>query len=194
MNESSKGKTQIEYVAGRKAARLHPDLSRNRSLRTLEITPGSTASAGDAASGFFKTVLSTIATPPPLEVIIIYTEMDFGYSVYPDGGLVSVNSYGPFEGCASSMAFNPKLFGVISDMCKVRKIRLVFCADVLERIAERAVRTLKHYVETERRRGGLSYLEEAPLIISEMRTLRSRLGTGDTGRGCGTGCGTPSAL
>jgi len=194
LNGSSRGQTQIEYVAGRKAARWHPDLSRNKSLRTLEITVGSTAGAGDAASGFFKTVLSTIATPLPLEVIIIYRELDFGYSVYPNGGLVYVISYGPFEGSASSIAFNPKLFGVISDMCKVRKIRLVFCADVLECIAERAVRMLKHYVETERRNGGLEYLEEAPLIISEMRTLRSRPGTGDTGRGRGTGGASPSAL
>ena len=50
------------------------DLSRNRSLRTLRMTVSSIV---DGEPGFVAYVLSTIASPTPLEVIILCREYDF---------------------------------------------------------------------------------------------------------------------
>ena len=56
----------------------HFDLSRNRSLRTLETTAKSVNAASGSASDFFRTVLSTTTSPAPLDVVVVYRETDLG--------------------------------------------------------------------------------------------------------------------
>ena len=138
----------------------------------------SITTAGDA-SGFLKTVLSTITSPLPLDVVIIYKELDVGrvcvWSVparvrdlYPDGR-------------ATAARRHPKRFKVFREMYMTREFRLVLCADVLGCSAEFAVRVLKCIVRAERTNGGLDYLPCEPLIISEMRSPRSRPGDNRVG-------------
>ena len=50
----------------------------------------------------------------------------------------------------------------------------MLCADVLDYAIEDTVRALESIVGEERMNGRLDYLPCEPLIISEMRTLRTR--------------------
>ncbi|KAF9780999.1 hypothetical protein BJ322DRAFT_291114 [Thelephora terrestris] len=52
------------------------DLSRNKSLRTLETTAQSITRAGGSAPEFLKTVLSSVASPGMLDVVITYHDCD----------------------------------------------------------------------------------------------------------------------
>ena len=62
-------------------------------------------------------------------------------------------------------------FKVLSEVYKVREFRLILCADVHDRIVERAVGVLERIVKTEKENGRLDYLPCGPLIISEVRSL-----------------------
>ena len=138
------------------------NLSRNKSLRALETTAASITAAGDTASGFLETVLSTITSPPPLDVVITYQDTEFDFRTFTRKKPVRVD-------CAHLARF--KVFG---EMHRVRGFRLVLCADVLDCMAEDAIRALEHIVEVERADGGLDYLLCEPLIISERRSPRTR--------------------
>ena len=179
--EAEGSELKSKFIANDRAVRSHLNLSRNKSLRTLEVSAASIAGAGEAASPFLKTVLSTIESPLPLEVVIIYREIDFGYDVLPRWEPLRVRYGGWCKGGPKPSLHSAELLEVLREMRQVRELRLVFCADVLECLERHALRKLERYVETESSRGGSDYLQEAPLIISEMRTLRSRPGRGHVG-------------
>ena len=145
----------------------HFDLSRNKSLRTLETTSESIAVAGDAASGFLKTVLTTVVPGLPLDVVIAYGNLDVGYSV--SNCPKSILPY-RWEG-GDNAIHHAGQFKVFREMYKVREFRLILCADVHDWIVERAVRVLVRIVDTEKKNGRLDYLPCEPLIISEVRSL-----------------------
>ena len=156
------------------------DLSRNSSLRTLETTANSITTAGDAASGFLKTVLSTIISPLPLDVLI-------GYGTFVVRChmpcYVRVWDISPSERAAEVLLHLERL-KVLSGVYMVREFRLVRCADVSDRDAEDVTRALESIVEAARMNGGVDYLPCEPLIISEMRYPRTRptdarVGAGD---------------
>jgi len=145
------------------------DLSRNKTLRTLKTTAASITYPGDAASDFLKTVLSTITSPLPLDVVVNYLDEDVDFTVWTrvrPAGVESVN----LDRAAENAIEHQDRFKVFSEMYKVRVFRLVLCAGVLERI-----------VETEGRKGGLDYLACEPLIISEIRSPCRRLMHGCVG-------------
>jgi len=52
------------------------DLSRIKTLRTLETTAESVATAGDAVPGSLKTILSTVTSPMLLDLVIVYWDSD----------------------------------------------------------------------------------------------------------------------
>ena len=172
-----------QFIANDQAVRLDFDLSRNKRLKTLETTAESITAAGDAASGFLKAVLSTIASPLPLDVVITYGDNDIDRCVYyfPKGRPVRVK-YSPQEQRATVALHHPERFKVFSEMHRMREFRLVLCADVLDCIAEHAVGVLERVVEEERMNGRLDYLRCEPLIIFEIRSPRIRFG--DDGPGC----------
>lgn len=162
--------------------RKHFNLSKNKSLRTLETTARSVTAAGDSAAGFLKTVLSTITSPSSLNVVITYDSFDVGrvmrYSLNP----VRVEG-GPIGRSAESAFYHSARFKVFGEMYQMRKFRLVLCADVFECIAEYAKQTLEGIVAEERKNGGLDYLTGCePLITSERRSLQTRLTDGCVGR------------
>jgi hypothetical protein len=155
----------------------HFDLSRNKSLRTLETTSESITVAGDAASGFLKKVLATVAPALPLDVVIAYGNRGVGYSVTdrPRGVL-------PCRGTGKDNALrHAGQFRVFNEMYKVREFRLILCADVHDWIVERAVGVLERIVETEKKNGRLDYLPCGPFIISEVRSLCTSRGRNPVG-------------
>lgn len=145
--------------------RWHFDLSRNKSFRTLETTAQSISAAGNAAPGFLKAVLSTIPSHLPLDVVITYQDLDVGYFVNTWAKFVRVTK-SP-EPSAEDARCHQKRFRVLSEIFRVRKFRLVLCADVPDCIAKYANWVLEDIVEAERKNGGLGYLACGPSIVTE---------------------------
>ena len=154
------------------------NLSRNKSLRTLETTADSIVPARATASYSLRTALSSIASPAPLDVVIVYREVDFGDTLH------SVYCKGPRPPCFHHhrLKKNPSIwcedpldeFELFREMHRVRDFRLVLCADVFDCIVEPAIKALEHVVKKEKERGGLDYLFFEPLVISERRTPPTR--------------------
>lgn len=148
------------------------DLSHNKSLRTLETTAASITTAGGAASGFLTTVLSTITSPRPLDVIIIHRE----YQVGRYGWDRETNWVGPLsaEQAAEMVREHSERFTVFREMYGGRKFRLVLCADVLDSNEKYATETLERIVEAERKRKGFDFFLGKVLIIADRRSPRIR--------------------
>jgi hypothetical protein len=158
-----------------RGAGWHFNLSQNKSLRTLETTAASITSE-NAAPDFLTAVLSTIASPLPLDVIIDYDDYDLDgfryWAVYL--GLARWPLVPPQE--LDEMARNnlrhEQRFKLYREMYLVRGFRLVLCADVSNQVVEPAVQTLESLVGVEKAGGRLDYLHCEVLIISEKRTPR----------------------
>ena len=138
------------------------DLSRNKSLRTLEITAESMVSV-DTVPNFLGTVLSTITSSLPLNVIIIYWYPDICEEVHK-------------ERLCGARLITPSIrhaqrFKEFHKMYTARKFQLVLCAYGRGGgTMELAIQGLKRIINRERARGGLDYLDCEPLITSEMHS------------------------
>jgi len=152
----------------------HFDLSRNMSLRTLETSARSINRAGDTASDFFIAILSSVTFPAPLDFVVIYREVDFGFFSYSWIFESEPASYfhSPMR-MEERALFRQKQFGVFREMHGARDFRLVLCVDVFDSLVKRAIKTLECLVEAEEAKGGLDH-HYKPLIISERRTIRTR--------------------
>jgi hypothetical protein len=158
------------------------DLSRNLSLRTFETTADSISIAGDTAPDFLKTVLSSITSPAPLDVVIIYRERDFGGSkpcsrCIPDP--ICFSHYGPPIGSLTNEMLDHFLYSqqwrlrAFREMHSVREFRLVFCVDVVDCMTQHALQLLRRVLD--RDMGEFHYLSYEPSIICERRVLRTRV-------------------
>ena len=136
------------------AVRWNFDLSRNSSLRTLETTANSITAAGEAASGFLNTVLSTVTSPLPLDLVINYDAFDVRYHVPPS---THVRDISPSRHVAEALV-HLELFKVFREIYVVREFRLMRCADEapLGHAAEDTTRALECVVEVERMNGDLT--------------------------------------
>ena len=121
--------------------------------------------SGDANPNFLKTVLSTIAPPLPLNIVIIYQHCDFGYLTSRPKKPVTLVAFTPGEQVVAALRHQQR-FKELHEMYMVRKFRLVLSVDVPDSVAEYAVRALEHLVNTEKANGGFDYLLHEPLIIS----------------------------
>ena len=65
-------------------------------------------------------------------------------------------------------------FEVFREMHSARDFRLVLCADVIDCMVVDGIETLERITKEEGAMGGLDYLLQKPLIISERRTIRTR--------------------
>jgi len=136
----------------------HFDLSRSRSLRTLETTAESIISAEDTASDFLKSILSSIPPPAPLDIVILYRDRDLGARIE----------------CKICKPTKPVCFGhnfqrqwdfyaecyrrqlkVFREMYSVRDFRLILCADAFDCVGGDAIRILEDTVIEEEVRGGV---------------------------------------
>jgi hypothetical protein len=157
------------------------NLSQNKSLRTLETTARSITIAGGDASGFLVTILSTITSPSFLDVVINYTHLDLNCDMWYVAKPARVDGRPSTTREVTYDYHHPMRFRVFNEMHKVLKFRLVLCADVFECIAEHAKQKLEDIVAVEKKNGWLDYLVWDPLIISERRSLHTRINDGRVG-------------
>ena len=151
------------------------DLSRNKSLRTLEVVARTIVSRYGyhipnlAISIFLRTTLSTITSPAFFEVVVFYRDYDFaGVKFSPHLG-PSIFGNGKPAGRASEASWHRGLFEMFRNMCMMRNFRLVLCADVWDYVGEHAVGILKRAVATEKAAERLDYLPSEPLVICSPR-------------------------
>jgi len=160
----------------------HFDLSRNKSLRTLETTAESMVCVG-ADPSFLRTVLSTITSPLPLDIVIVYQCHDVDYMLWWwEKPFPTVEFLG---GTEETDASHRQRFKQLHEMYMAREFRPVLCADAIDCAVEHVIQALESVVETEKVKGGLDYLLREPLIVSETRSPRTRLRddyAGGTGR------------
>jgi len=146
----------------------HLNLSQNKYLRTLEITAESIVAANDTASDFLKTVLSSVASPVPVDVVIIYRSRDLGgrqFCIFCDPGAICLHHQPQLlERLARS---HQQQLGMFHEMYNAWDFRLVLCADVPDCMVEHSIAMLEDIAEA-------AQLPHKPLITSERRTLRTR--------------------
>jgi len=126
----------------------------------------------DADPSFLRTVLSTISSPLPLDIIIVYQHYDVGYMIAWWEPFPMVEFDG---GPSAADGLHRQRFKQLRKMYMVREFRPVFCADAIGCAMEHVMRGLEFIVEMERVRGRLDYLLRKPSIISEIRSPRTRL-------------------
>jgi len=152
----------------------HFDLSRNTSLRTLETTARPIDLTSDTASDFFITILSSVTSPVPLNFVVIYQELDFGFFSYSLIFYSEPTCYFHSPVGRGDRALHRQMqFRMFREMHRARDFRLVLCVDVFDSLVEHATKTLECLVEAEKAKGGLDH-HYGPLIISERRTIRTR--------------------
>lgn len=143
----------------------------------LETTAESINAADDTVSDFFRTVLSTVPPTAPLDVVIVYREIDLGGIrscwLQCTSDPVCFRHRSP-EGREADLLRHKRQFAVFREMHSARDFRLVLCADVYDCMVDYAVQTLEHNVNSTEVTGGLEYLLYEPLIISERRKPRTR--------------------
>ena len=136
------------------------DLSRISSLRTLETTAASITAAGEAASGFLKTVLSTVTSPLPLELVINYSMSEVRYY---SRWYIPLQKFYPNERAADALIHQER-FKVFSEMYAVRQFQLALCAGVSGRFAQDVVWALECIVKEARMNENSNYLPCEPVI------------------------------
>ena len=155
--------------SGRPRCRLAFDLSRNKSLRTLETTAASITAEG-AAPNFLTVVLSTITSPLPLDAIIDYDDVDVDLVRASEGPRIFACLMTLKDAITENALGHEQRFKLFQGMYRVREFRLVLYADVPNHAVGPAVQTLERLVRAEKEKGRLGYLRREPLIISEKRT------------------------
>ena len=157
----------ISFVGDSRGPLQHFNLSQNRSLRTLETTAESIAATWNA-SKVLTTVLSTVTSPALPDVVIVYRDSDLGCSS-PGSAYPCSCRWGEAD---VGLPRYKRQFGMFRETHKIRDFRLVLCADVIGHTADHAIRRLKRIVKAN---GGLGYLRQKQSVISERRTLRTRI-------------------
>ena len=169
-------RTNIQPIICIAARPLPPDfdLSRNRSLRTLEVRADSIiprygfCTLDPAISSFLRTVLSTITSLEFSEVVVIYRDTDFfGVAQYSRPPNVYRNMTP--EQRAKEASWHRELFKVFRWMYRLREFRLVLCAEVWDRVGEYAMRVLKQAVAAEKAGKRLDCLPSEPSVIYRPR-------------------------
>ena len=165
-----------QLIANNHALLRHFNLSQNRFLRTLETTAESINAAGDTASDFLKTVLSSVTSPRPLDVVIIYRDDD---CVYPppcwECNLEPLRLHLCSQKIIDRLTlYHQRQLRVFREIHSVRDFRLVLCADISESSVGDVMKTLEDLVKAREVEGGLDRLLYKPLIVFERRVLRTR--------------------
>jgi len=149
------------------------DLSQNKSLRTLEITA---RSSYVRRLGLLTHVLSTVTSPVPPKIVIIYREYNF-----PD---LKPASYGQrwrlrpgrslpwsWDGKVTGISWPRVRFGTLREIHEVRNFQLELCADVWGGVGEYAVQSLRQAVAVEEARRGFDDTFPEPLVFCRPRVF-----------------------
>ena len=147
-----------KFTASNRALFRCFDLSRNKSLRTLEITAESISRVGATtfALDFFKTVLSSITSSTTLDIVIVYRDREIcGVGAFSTPRMKPICfHHSSQESWTRSGLYHLQRLKMSREMYKKREFRLVFCADVSDFIAEHAIEILQRVVDTGKEMGG----------------------------------------
>ena len=157
------------------------DLSRNKSLRTLQVAArpidGALCNGSpDSATSLLTYALSTITSPVFSEVVVFYRDYDFGFygSKYTSLGWPwRCRILGDER--AEDASRHGARFEVLRKMHRMRDFRLVLCADVWDRVREDSVRMLKEAVAAEKAKGGVDNIFPEPMVVYSPRRSRPEL-------------------
>ena len=133
------------------------DLSKNRSLRSLEIAMKDISQCPDLTLRFFRDILSTITSSVFSDLVIVLEERTTRYADF----------------------FQHALFTLVRRVYEARPFRLVFSLETRHDDREHTVGMLKKYIDAEAAAGGLNFLPCPPVILSSTR-VRYRLWDGFT--------------
>ena len=141
------------------------DLSRNKFLRTLEITARYTILTTASNLNY---ALSTIKSLVFSKVIVFYRDYDFMGVDYSSGPRPIFGWSSPYhrEMGASNQRMRLPAF---REMYKVREFELVLCADVWHRLRGHTMRELNRAVAAERAERGFDDLPSEPLVTYSPR-------------------------
>jgi len=129
------------------------DLSRHKSLRTLEIPASTIVHEG---LGLLTYVLPTITSPVFSKVIVIYQDYDFGVlSAYPRRDEVEIEA-----------SCHCRQFEALHEIRKVRDFQVVLCADVRDHVREYVEGELKDAVAVEKAKKGADDFSSELSVIS----------------------------
>jgi len=169
--------------------RLHPsdpdakippqrfDLSRNKSLRTFEITMRSIwKNSGSTIDSSVMRAFSTIASPVFSRVTAFYLDDDFRGAFYGFQGSLAFYRLSATNAKQRVASQHRKVFEVLRRMRKVRDFRLELCADVWGCLVEQTVQELEWAIATEQKEGGLDDFSPRPLVTSNPREFLPALG------------------
>ena len=144
------------------------DLSRNKSLQTLEIR----ARYLDGTRLLAYT-LSTITSPVFSEVTVFYRDLDFP-GVRPSRWPNQWPVLRPLllDESAREASRHEWRFNALRTVHKVRNFQLVLCADVWDGVGEYVVQMLKQAVAAEKAKGGFDNIFPEPLMVYSPRGSR----------------------
>jgi len=188
----------VEAVADEFTARTalrQVGLSRNKSLRTLELTAWSindTIWRGtiNPVSNLLEPTFSTIASTTPLKVMVIYQDHDFGGLHNHLGNKL----FGPFRKMSRAerekeASWHNKQFEVFRRVQKVHDFQLVLCADVWHHVGEYSVRVLKKAVERQEAKGVFDGFSSKPMVIHSPRVTHANMKEELYAAGCNVASG-----
>ena len=153
------------------------NLSRNISLRTLEVTARSFDGAlwthpPDAAARLLKYALSTITSLVFSEVVVFYRDRDFhGIKNLPTTDGIILYGMSPDEVVEEAL-WHRRRFEILRIMHKVRDFRLVLCVNVWEHLGRHAVQILKEAVAAEKASRGFDDFFSEPEVVYSPRASR----------------------
>ena len=147
------------------------NLSGNKSLRTLETTMRSINVAGTISPGFLKTILSSITSSAPLDVVIIYQGF-CGLQSKLDPEPICLRHSSQEIWDKGALCYRQHL-ETFREIYKTREFRLVLCADVPDFMVEHGLEILGRLVEVGKAMGGLFHRYE-PLVVAGRRVHLAR--------------------
>jgi len=159
------------------------DLSRNKSLRTLETTAQSIADA-DSASNFLITVFSSVTSPPPIDVVIIYRNFEaisgWLHHFYCEPRSSCFYCFWLWKPAGYLHNFKLAHIKMLQEVHNIQNLRLLLCADVSDHLVDHTTESLEHILNMETAKGELDHLCR-PLVISERRVRYTRCGDDEVG-------------
>jgi len=150
------------------------NLSRNKSLRTFEVTARYTSLATASSLNY---ALSTITSPVFSKVIVFYRDYDFmGVSHCSGDPLPTFHWVSPYQK-KKALSRQRMRLQVFRGMHKVRDFELVLCADVWHHLGKHTMGELNRAVAVEKAENGFSDFSSEPLVTYSPR--RSSYSSGE---------------
>ena len=149
------------------------DLSRNESLRILQVAALCVTCFPDETSNLLKQVLSTVTSPSLFEVVVLYRWDDFGgVGSWQHSNLTPLHEVLRADGAAEALRHHRR-FRVFREVHEVRDFRLVLDANVWGPAGEHSLQMLREAIAEEGAKNGFDEFFPEPMVTYHPQ--RSRL-------------------